>query len=80
MNPACLVMSSLCSVLLWVFLQSNISWWMPEKSIIDDMLFTIHEYDSNLCSNEHCFSSSENKTWKKIQAYVRVEPMMSKIL
>ena len=53
---------------------------MPEKSIIDDMLFTIHEYDSNLCSNEHCFSSSENKTWKKIQAYVRVEPIMSKIL
>ena len=37
------------------------------------------EYESDLRSNEHYFSGSENKAWKKIQACTGFEPMTSAI-
>ena len=38
-----------------------------------------NEYKSDLRSNEHYFSSSENKAWE-IQAFKGFEPMSSAIL
>ena len=37
-----------------------------------------NEYENDLCSNEHYFSSSENKVWK-IKACTGFEPMTSAI-
>ena len=37
------------------------------------------EYESDLRSNEHYLSSSENKAWKKIHACTGFEPMTSAI-
>ena len=35
--------------------------------------------ESDPCSNVHYLGSSENKAWKKIQAYTGFEPMTSAI-
>ena len=37
------------------------------------------EYESDLRSNEHYLSSSQNKTWKKIQVFTGFESMTSVI-
>ena len=39
-----------------------------------------NEYGSDLCSNDHYLSRSENKAWKKIHACTGLEPMTSAIL
>ena len=41
-----------------------------------ELQFLRNEYESDLLSNEHCLSSSENKAWKN-SGFTRFEPMTS---
>ena len=43
--------------------------------IIDCTLYQSNYPESDLHSNEHYSSSSENKAWEKIQAFTGFEPM-----